>query len=504
MNNFYKYIVLLCLIANVSAETCLATNYGQRKIDSILKELPNIKEDSSKIQLMNIVAFEYYGICPDSGIIIGEKALELATTNKYKLGIANSLKSIGINYWAKADFPNALDNLQKSLSIFEELNDKIGIAKNLNNIGLIYNSIMNYDKALEYYLKGLQNSIETNSKFSEAKLLVNIGSIYDEKGDKTLAIDYFLKARKIFEEIKEGELYTMNLGNIASCYIDLKNYAKAIEYIDEAKKKNEIYNNLVSEYSTCDNLGKLHYFLAVDSSVSKEILKLYPQSKKEKLKIAIQYLSKSALKYKEIGNIDKLIVAYNLLFLASKANGQNKDALDWLEKGTKIRDSIFSSSNEKKINFLESQREINLRDKQIKINELEIKNQKELIYIIAIAFTTILLSFGAVLLMFFNKKKMTVQLEEQNKLITDATVELEILNEELHLNKDELSEANAAKDKFFSIISHDLRSPISAVLGLSEMIYNEIDELDNNELKDMIKNHSKNFQKYLRFTQRAS
>ncbi|HEX2865842.1 MAG TPA: ATP-binding protein [Ignavibacteriales bacterium] len=51
------------------------------------------------------------------------------------------------------------------------------------------------------------------------------------------------------------------------------------------------------------------------------------------------------------------------------------------------------------------------------------------------------------------------------------------------LNKN-LEEANASKDKFFSIVAHDLRSPFSALLGFTEYLSQNIDELDKEEIKD--------------------
>ncbi len=70
--------------------------------------------------------------------------------------------------------------------------------------------------------------------------------------------------------------------------------------------------------------------------------------------------------------------------------------------------------------------------------------------------------------------------------------------EELEKQKRELIELNATKDKFFSIIAHDLRSPIATLISLSEMLRTDIDLLTVNEtheilasLHDLSKNHLK-------------
>ncbi|MHB1687848.1 MAG: hybrid sensor histidine kinase/response regulator [Ignavibacteriaceae bacterium] len=52
----------------------------------------------------------------------------------------------------------------------------------------------------------------------------------------------------------------------------------------------------------------------------------------------------------------------------------------------------------------------------------------------------------------------------------------------------ELEESNASKDRFFSIISHDLRSPFQGLLGLTSIVTDEFDELTVDELKEFLNN----------------
>lgn len=59
---------------------------------------------------------------------------------------------------------------------------------------------------------------------------------------------------------------------------------------------------------------------------------------------------------------------------------------------------------------------------------------------------------------------------------------------ELKLMNEQLSESNKTKDKFFSIIAHDLKSPLTALLGYSEMLYEDANNLSIDEIIEYSRN----------------
>lgn len=72
--------------------------------------------------------------------------------------------------------------------------------------------------------------------------------------------------------------------------------------------------------------------------------------------------------------------------------------------------------------------------------------------------------------------------------------------EELEKQKKELLELNATKDKFFSIIAHDLRSPISTLISLSEVLKTDLELLTQEQVHEILASlHdlSKNYLKLL-------
>ena len=68
--------------------------------------------------------------------------------------------------------------------------------------------------------------------------------------------------------------------------------------------------------------------------------------------------------------------------------------------------------------------------------------------------------------------------------LRNQSLELQKLNNELQQQSKELSELNATKDKFFSIIAHDLRGPFTGFLGLTQIMAQESESLSREEIQE--------------------
>jgi signal transduction histidine kinase len=98
-------------------------------------------------------------------------------------------------------------------------------------------------------------------------------------------------------------------------------------------------------------------------------------------------------------------------------------------------------------------------------------------------------------------KILNVKLQNSSDIVEEKLFQNNILIDELTQTKQKLEKINSEKDKFFSIIAHDLKSPFQGFIGGTEMIADNISVLSKGELSlisKQLNNSAKNLYKLLR------
>jgi adenylate cyclase len=402
--NMEKYIkYLLLVLFAIGTVPTYAQLQGQAKIDSLLSELPQQKEDSNKVKLLDLLSNIYSTISPDRGLKYGQQAMALATKLDWKFGIALTCSSLGLNFQNQSDYPKALYFFFKYLQLSEEIGYREGIAGAIGNIGINYYNLKNYPKALEYFSSSLKLNEELGDKNGIAAATCNIGNIYEAQKNYQKALEYAYKALALTKELGNRPYVAINTLNIGILYKEQNNYIMAVEYLQHAVKLFEELQYKIGIANSLSNIGAVYLAKIEDTAAKVGIFTgatelpdikyqptaSMPEGRSALLAAAIDYQLRALLISKEIKALEVMQSSYSDLSVAYKLKGDYKKALEASDNFHAIKDSVFSQENKEEIlkmgmkNDYDRQRltdSLKTAEKQ-KIATINLKKQKNYTYL---------------------------------------------------------------------------------------------------------------------------
>jgi two-component system sensor histidine kinase UhpB len=254
-----KKIIFLLLI--LSACLCVLPGFSQQsKIDSLLKVLPLLKQDTNRANTLNQLGRENYLISEfEVSRKYSREALLLSEKINYAKGKTMAYLNTGTAYYSQGDYYTAFGKLDTALSLSRNVNDKTVIGNCYNNIGMVYIRQGKFSKALTHYQTGLKNYKEAGDKKGMARAYNNIGNAYYEQGNYPVALEYYFSNLKIVEG-GEDKVSVAAAYYAIGCVYDqqnnpgaaMKNYEKALKLYEESGNK----QGVASCYS---NIGNIYY-----------------------------------------------------------------------------------------------------------------------------------------------------------------------------------------------------------------------------------------------------
>jgi signal transduction histidine kinase len=444
-----------------------------------------------------------------------EEAIKLYEELEDQEGLAKSFHWIGIIAQVIGDYDRAIENFSKALELNTELKDAEQICYGNYYLGVCYMFKNEYSKNLKYNLIALElvDLLEVPDITMKSRILNQIGRSYEFQNEYEKALEFFNQSMEIMNESDHPESIANRLHSIAMLNDKMGNYEEAVPLLERALKMLLKTENKIGISYTYQNLGIVLYNAGLHAK-SEEYFKLSLPLFREfgaRFGIATVYvylgrISKENHKFDEaILSVEKgLEIAEEInqnglmrdaLLVLSDINstmGNYKKALSDFKKATAFKDSVYSEEKNKSIAEMQTKYETEKKEQENKyltkkneFNELAISRQKSLRNFLIIILLIILISMILVYNQFRLKKAAYEELEKADKIIREQKNELEILNK--------------TRNRFFSIISHDLKNSISSLqMGtklLKDTEFTEKEEL--NMISDELYNSTINLSKFL-------
>ncbi len=352
-------------------------------------------------------------------------------------------------------YQQAIEFIYKSKEQYEMLGFDEGVAWILYSIGRIYNTMSLFDEAHRKFSEGLKKYQQLPESISS---LTGVAICYDElaltcleKGNISCARTNNEEARKIYRQI--GSEFGLSNAFKYKARIEYQagNSDLALSYLDRSRKIKKNINDILGFPGVYELYGSIfwdehQYQDAIDS-----------------LNVGLRYAKNNNQKNRVIGINEKLAYIYAEL-------NDFGNAYIYRTVQTTVNDSIYQSKSTRAMTQLEALYDLEVRENII--SELERQNlltKSRLEREVTVRnFLLIILTMSIVFVFFMLK------LLSSNRSA----------NETLKKNQKQLQELNATKDKFTSIIAHDLKSPFNSLIGFSSLLGRYCEAKDYDKVRE--------------------
>jgi len=496
--------LLICLLMLATASA-----FAQVGIDSLESVVKNSSDESAKARALIALSYEYQYVNHNKSRSTAEEALKVATRNNLNKEVFEAYGQLALLASLSGDYSTALKYDNSNFEHALKQKDSSEIAAVLNYIGNDYHDLERYDEAYYYFTQAHKVASAIHDSLRMVKSLHNVGTVFSELGQYDIALQHFDFARQIGEKIKDEDGLAYMYDEKAEVYLKTQEYDKARQALASAIKVIRDRNLSVIEHRIMTAYAKLALALGEYDNALMYYDSAYELHRKHdnEFGVAETSLGKSGVflaqgKYKEAEAllIQTLAAAhqlnatrletdsYRLLSELAEKRGDFKNALRYYKSHKMLEDSVFSQEMMQKL--YQSQLRFATEGKDSEIASLtKTKNEQEdILQKRQFLFNVMIVVLALCAVLLFSIYRSGQRRIRINKLLMEHQAEIK-------KRSVELEQLNQVKDKFFSIISHDLRSPMNALAGILDLA--EKKHLDAKEFTQVTKelrvqfNHTK-------------
>ncbi|WP_109830363.1 tetratricopeptide repeat-containing sensor histidine kinase [Reichenbachiella versicolor] len=365
----------------------------------------------------------------------------------YTKGKADSLYLLGLFHMIIGKSKESNLYSTEALSIYEEVGDQVGIANVMYTFGSVQYRESKFNRALEFLYKSLRLHRDAGEVAGESRSLWAIGVIYQSFQEDDKAMESFLECRKLSQLVQDIDGESTACTPLSSLYLKRGDIQNALETIETAiEYKQRIGDKIGLAYAYYEK-GRILLKLKEYEDAEKYLLRAYKHHKRveERLGEAFSLIKLGSLEFdrgdyelskkyllnglavaKIIKNREVKYKAFLMLYKNAKVEGDLETALAYHEKYHKNKSKVITSGVKSRVKSLEA------------------------------------------------LWKMQ-RLEEETVAQKDIIEQTERKNQEL--------------DRFVSRVSHDLKGPLSSLIGLYDVV--KVDVTDKKAMKYLGMYHKK-------------
>ena len=399
------------------------------------------------------------------------------------------LNYAGNTSYMMGEYINAEDYYSKALAIARTNHDFEQAVKSFTNLGMTYTKLTDYSRAFEMLTLSnhLADSLELRSYIGGN--YIDIANIFYLQKKHSEALAYYEKAATVFQI--EGDQAMLQYANIGKgqVYIQMGNYAQAISFLEEVEKslddphkKFDLYQHLGFCFMSLKNFKEAEHYLLIAQRLNDRetqapayslqnylaLAKLYRQN--GKISLGLDLAHKAEMLARQQGSLSYSKDCFEMLSSLYEANGELAKSLKYSKQFAVVQDSIARIDQSKKLAEAETKFKLGEKDREVELlgkeNDLQkVREQSSRIIIITLVAGLLLLVVAAFLLAQAYRKSKT-----KNELLAAQKTEIEEASVLITEQSNKLRAVDKMKSRFFANISHELRTPVTLITGMLEII----------------------------------
>jgi signal transduction histidine kinase len=399
------------------------------------------------------------------------KALKIAEEKKLLSEQAEIQLLIGEIYLEVGNSFRSIEHYMQALALVESLGQYPKIIELENKIGQVYAALGNDAKAIEYHKKGLR--VGKLNEYVEGVAESNywLAVTYSQIGNLDLAMEKQMIALHLYQNLEQARGQARSYFALGKIYMLKTDYNRARAYLEDAL---QLYTR------DHDDLGRAQVLNQIG------VIEIERKSYES----AIQSLHQALALGEQLNNKKIIRDSYEYLYNCYAALRDYEKALQYKDLFVAISDFIYGEESERRMAELQNRFEIEQKESQIEglrkdneLRELALQKQTNFRNFLIICLLLMVVIVGLVYYLYRAHKR-------NYREVSGAY-------EKINVQNGQLQELNATKDKFFSIISHDLKGPLNSLTSFSGLLINHTDSLSKQEIQMLAKDLDKSLKNLL-------